>query len=569
MMYPLLYLVERLNKLRHTFDLAVPAAVTRQSSSGWYMVVATLVRTGEYRDSVELMLLARQLSQLAGVDTVSVLMGTPANKALLARAGLSSAESEHAAPDDLVISIRAADDSTAAATIQQAQSMLARQSPSDGTPAGSANPVRPRTVRSAARQNPDANLAVISVPGEYGAAQAWDALRAGLHVLLFSDHVSLRDEIALKKYARDHDLWMMGPGAGTAIINGIGLGFANSVPRGPIGIASAAGTGLQHVSSLIARAGAGISQGIGTGGRDVGAEVGGIMLHRALDALEADPGTRVIVVISKLPSPAVTDEIIARVRESSKPTVLALMTSKNGQDFAPGAHPDTQSPVWAQDLEHAAALAVALARGEPAEQVARELAERDRALAGSAAALRELLQPSQRYVCGLYSGGTLCEEAMRLWQPLLGDIWSNAPLNPAYRLPDSNESRFHTALDMGEEEFTLGRPHPMIDNSLRVERLLQQARDASVAVIVLDVVLGYGAHPDPASELAPAIAQARETARREGRELIVVASVTGTDDDPQGLTRQTAALEQAGARVMPSNAAAVKFAAYVISSLPV
>lgn len=547
------------------------------------MIIQSLVKPGEYRDSVALMLLARELSALPGVSDVSVVMGTPANKAILQQAGLLDAHAQAASPNDLVIALRAKDDATAREAIGRAQRLLAQKA----TTMQSGGAARPRTIRSAIRATPGANMAVVSVAGQYATAQAWDALRAGLHMLLFSDHVALADEIALKEYAREHGLLLMGPGAGTAIINGVGLGFANAVPRGNIGIVAAAGTGLQEVSTLIAKAGAGITQAIGVGGRDVSEAVGGIMMLEALKALQADPDTRVIVVVSKSPAANVTEKIVAQVGQSEKPTVLALMVSNNldlslrGAIFATKQSPIRGLEIASQklvlskaegtlamtvgDLREAAAMAVALARGESIDAARKELAAEDRATAAKARALRRKLNARQKYVRGLYSGGTLCEEAMRLWQESLGEVWSNAPLDVCFKLPDSSESKQHTAIDLGEEEFTIGRPHPMIDNTLRVRRLLQEARDPRVAAIVLDVVIGYGAHPDPAAELAPAIVEAKQIAARRHRELIVVASVTGTESDPQVLSRQMDALRRAGAVVMGSNAAAAKFASQLVA----
>jgi FdrA protein len=525
-----------------------------ENEIGGRLIVQTLIKLGEYRDSVALMLIARELTALPGVSDVSVVMGTPANKAVLQQAGMLTDSATTATPNDLLIVVQAKDDATARASLDKAQQLLAQKAAL--TEASGAS--RPHSIRSAIRASPDANVAVISVPGPYAAAQAWDALRAGLHVLLFSDHVALEDEIALKEYARDHGLLLMGPGAGTTIINGIGLGFANAVPRGNIGIVAAAGTGLQEVSTLIAQAGHGITHGIGVGGRDVSEAVGGIMLLEGLNMLQADPETRVIVVVSKLPAESVTEKIIARVSQSDKPTVLALFSNEKLQ---------ITDNKWyvAGDLREAAAIAAALARGEKVQAARRRLAAEDRALVAKARTLRRGLSARQRYVRGLYSGGTLCEEAMRIWQQALGEVWSNAPLDARFKLPDSNQSRQHTAIDLGEEEFTMGRPHPMIDNTLRVKHLLQQARDPNVAVIALDVVIGYGAHPDPASDIAPAIVEAKQIAVKRKRKLIVVTSVAGTENDLQGLSRQTDALRKAGAIVLGSNAAVAKFASFLVA----
>jgi FdrA protein len=517
------------------------------------LAVHTLIKAGEYRDSVALMLIARELGALPGVSAVSVVMGTPANKAVLRDAGLLTSEADVAGPNDLLVAVRAKDEASARAAFDKAQALMAERTVS----ALAGSRARPRSVRTAIRITPEANVAVISVPGEYAAAPAWDALRAGLHVLLFSDHVPLDDEIALKQYASAQGLLMMGPGAGTAILNGIGLGFANVVPRGPVGVVAAAGTGLQEVTTLLAKNGVGITQALGVGGRDVSAAVGGIMLLEGLKALQADPETRVIVVVSKLPAPSVTDKILAQVKQSDKPTVLALFSNQPSEmENGPYA--------LAQDLSEAAEIAKAFARGESLHAARQRLSEENRAIAAKARALQRKLNRQQCYVRGLYSGGTLCEEALRLWQARLGEAWSNAPLDEQFKLPNSNESKHHTAIDLGEEEFTVGRPHPMIDNTLRLRRLLKEAHDSAVAVIVLDVVLGYGAHPDPASEIAPVIAEAKRFASNKNRDLIVVASVTGTEGDPQGLSEQTSTLRKAGTMVMESNAAAAKLAAAIV-----
>ncbi len=517
-------------------------------------VIKTVVRPGEYRDSVALMLLARDLEAEPGVMAVSVVMATPANKAELERSGLLTDAAQAAASNDLLIVVKAQDDAAARGAMNQAQRLIAEKS----SPAESSGAGRPKTVRAAVRAAPDAKLAVISVPGPYAAAQAWDALRAGLDVLLFSDHVDVQDEIALKEYARGHGLLLMGPGAGTAVLHGIGLGFANAVPRGGIGIVAAAGTGLQEVSTIIAKAGAGLSQAIGVGGRDVSQAVGGIMLLESLKRLQADSDTRVIVIVSKMPAATVVQKMLAQAASSDKPTVMALMGA--GQELA---QPGSKAEI-ASDLEEAARLAVALSSGASAESARAELAKRDRVLAAKGRALRQKLKARQRYLRGLYSGGTLCEETIRIWQSAHGGIWSNAPLDPRFRLPNSNKSKAHSVIDLGEEEFTIGRPHPMIDLSPRVERLLQEARDPSVAAIVLDVVIGYGAHPDPAAQLAPAIRQAKQHAAGKGRELFIITSVTGTDRDPQDLARQIDALKKGGAIVMSSNAAAARLASRLV-----
>ena len=505
------------------------------------MPIKTIIKKSAYHDSVSLMLVAKELAKAPGVADAAVVMGTEANKGILKEAGLLSPEAEAASPNDLVIAV-SGEAGTLPAALVLAETLLQKKSPESTEPGSSA--FHPRTLASVIKAAPSANVAVISVAGRYATAEAWDALHRGLHVLLFSDNVSLEDEIALKRYAVDHGLLLMGPGAGTAILNGVALGFANVVPRGPVGIVSAAGTGLQEVSTLLARQGVGISQGIGTGGRDLKEAVGGLMMLFGLQALQADPATRVIVLVSKPPSPPVAEKILSQARQSDKPTVVCFL----GQAFKGKNITDT--------LEEAASLAAGLTAPNTGPLVSEEY-HQPRRPAKSAST-------GKRYLRALFSGGTLCYEAQVIWRKALKQpVFSNAPLIEACKLQNSNRSHGHSAVDLGEEEFTVGRPHPMIDNDLRIRRLFQEARDPDVAVILLDVVLGYGAHPDPAGELAPAILKARELAT--GRPVAFIASVTGTEADPQCRSRQVAALEAAGVSVCESNAAAARFAAKMIN----
>ncbi len=523
------------------------------------MPVKTLIKPSEYHDSVSLMLVAQELGRLPGVQDVAVVMGTEANKGILKQAGLLTAQAEAASANDLVIAVNAEPGAQDQA-LAEAQALLQRKQVQDeGPDPGRGERLRPKTLRLAARQNPSANVAVISVAGRYAAEEAWEALHHGLHVLLFSDNVSLEDEIALKTYARDHGLLLMGPGAGTAILNGVALGFANVIPPGPVGIVSAAGTGLQEVSTLLAKSGVGITQGIGTGGRDLKEEVGGIMMLAGLQALQRDPETQVIVLVSKPPAPAVAQMVLQQAAQSEKPTVLCLLGGEfDRSDDLPA------NILFANTLEATAMLAAALVAGEfsSATQQIQWRALTEQEIAG----LRESLQPGQRYLRGLYSGGTLCYEAQVIWKDLLSEpVHSNAPLSKQQQLSDSNRSQGHCAIDLGEEEFTVGRLHPMIDNDLRIRRLLQEANDPQTAVIVLDVVLGYGAHPDPAAELGPAIRKAQTQAASQGRKLLVVGSITGTQEDPQRLSRQAQALQDAGMILCESNAAAARLAAGLVA----
>lgn len=520
------------------------------------MIVKVLIKQGEYHDSVSLMLVARELARLEGVEDAAVVMGTEANKSILTDAGLLTQEATAASSNDLVIAVASSSDSLAELALQKAEDLLKQKASSV-----QAGEFRSRTIRGALAAEPAANVAVISVAGRYAADEAWEALSRGLHVLLFSDNVSLEDEIALKRYAREQGLLLMGPGAGTTILNNVALGFADVLPRGPVGIVSAAGTGLQEVSTLLARRGVGISQGIGTGGRDLKKEVGGIMMLEALKALQEDEATGVVVLIGKPPAGDVVRPILDQVAASAKPTVICFL----GGDSSQFALEKVPNIIPARTLYECALLAAQQVQPE-IRGVKALLAAEDADLAEQANVLKARLQPGQRYLRGLFSGGTLCYEAQVIWKEMLdGTVYSNAPLPGGPALPDSTKSCEHTAVDLGEEEFTVGRPHPMIDNDLRIRRILQEARDPEVAVILLDVVLGYGAHPDPASELAEAVKEAQRLARGEGRDLLVVASVTGTEEDPQSLSRTVNTLEGAGVIVCDSNSAGARLTALLVS----
>lgn len=524
------------------------------------MAVRCVVKASQYYDSVTLMAVARDLRGFSGVEDAALLMGTDANKGLLTQADLFTSEADKATSNDLIIAIEAREDTLEAAMAQAEMLLVTR-----GTQAATAGEHQPRTLRTAVRSHPESNLAVISVSGQFAAAESWAALHQGLHVLLFSDNVSLVDEIALKRYAVDNDLLMMGPGAGTAIINGVALGFANAVPRGTVGIVSAAGTGLQEVSSLLAKQDVGVSQAIGVGGRDLSNEVGGMMLLHAMDALQEDPETKVIVAISKLPSVEVAEKVLEKLKAGKKSSVVAFMGEKL-TTHSPISETGGTKIFMASTLKEASAAAVRLVQGGNLAEVRPQMQQEVDDLQGRAESLRSQLKAEQKHLRGLFSGGTLCEEAIRIWGERLGAVWSNAPLKPEYKLLDVSQSYQHTALDLGEEEFTVGRPHPMIDNDLRIRRLMHEAGNPSVAGIQMDIVLGYGAHPKPASELAPAIERARQIAHEEGRGLIVILSITGTESDPQNLSHQRAAFEKSGAIVLGNNADASHLAAMIVSS---
>lgn len=496
------------------------------------MTASISLRRGQYRDSVTLMQVSRELGALDGVRASFVAMATPLNLDVLT--GMGFDRPAGAASNDMLVAIDADDeDSLAAADARLAELLTARAS-ADGGDGGRGALPAPRTVRAAARQTPDATVAVLSVPGPAVLAEAMDALDSGLSVLIFSDNLPVEDEIALKDRARDRGLLVMGPDCGTAMIGGVGLGFANVVRPGPVSLVAASGTGAQQVMCLLDAADIGMRHCLGVGGRDLSARIGARSTLQALDLLAADDGTEVVCLVSKPPAP----DVAARVRQHAaalgKPVIFALL--------GPGR----------PDLTSAAAEVVRVAGGswvEPRCWPART----------GRVHMDGLLR-------GLYSGGTLCDEAMLIAVDALGRLASNIPLHPGWRLPPDLRAPGHLLIDFGDDELTRGRAHPMIDPSLRLARLAEEAADPACGVLLLDVVLGHAAHPDPAAELAPAIRMARERARVDGRDLGVVIALVGTDGDPQGLDRQASALAEAGASVHLSNAAATRTAIGLVTA---
>ena len=483
-------------------------------------VVANEVRERTYLDSVALMRLSRSIAEMSEVVEAAVMMGTPSNKQIMDDAGLLASDGRDAGAADLILGVRAATQDAAEAALVEAKRLLNQPTGSRGA----GETWSPRTLRAAVVAVPDASLALISVPGDFAVAEARNALHQGLHAMIFSDNISLEDELALKREALELGLLVMGPDCGTAIINGVPLAFANKVPVGDIGIIGASGTGTQEISSLIAEGGRGISQAIGVGGRDLKEEIGGITTFMALEALDRDPETKHIVLISKPPSAAVVERIVERVGASNK-TFTICFVGLDKLDLPPNA---TFAPTLKSAAE--AALGRAIGEGFDVDQHARPVAE----------GLR---------VRGLYSGGTLCAEAQVILRSAGEKVASNAPIPCVSGLDDTNGD--HIVIDLGDDEYTRGKPHPMIDPSVRDEAILEAMSDPTVGIVLVDIVIGYGAHDDPAGHLVASLPADRENTP------IIIASVTGTEEDPQQRSTQMETLERAGIIVAPSNEDAV------------
>ena len=505
--------------------------------------IKTEIRSGAYYDSVILMQLQRSLADLPTVIDAGVVMGTEANKDLLEQSGLLVDEIKGANADDLVIVVKAENEKNAQKALEQVDDLVAARRSRDAVD----QEFLPKSQESAAKTLPDAKWTLISVPGRYAAGVSREALRLGTHVFLYSDNVSLEEEIALKKKGAEKGLLVMGPDCGTAIINGIGLGFANQVRKGSIGMVAASGTGLQQVSVRIHQLGRGLTHALGTGGRDLTSQVGGLTARMSLELLDRDPETKVIVLVSKPPDPEAADGIIDFARGLSKPVVINFIGYASTLQQIDNLY-------FTTTFDDTAAAAVKLADDSKLTQEEEDLH-------------LDQFNSGQKYLRGLFSGGTLAYEALLILDYYLPTVYSNVPINKEYRLKNSLVSQGHTIVDLGEDEFTVGRLHPMMDHELRIRRLEAESEDPETALILLDVVLGYGSHPDPAAELVPAIKTARSKAKKAGRYLEVVTVISGTDADPQDMKSQEEQFLEAGARVFHSNDAAARFVGRLVRTL--
>ncbi|NKB21446.1 MAG: acyl-CoA synthetase FdrA [Alphaproteobacteria bacterium] len=472
---------------------------------------------GFYKDSVALMRLSRDLAEMAGVNEAALMMGSPSNKQILKDAGLLADDGAAAEGGDLILAVRAIDASAA----QNAANAIEPQIKSQTRTTTGDTVWQPQTIRAAAKANPDANLALISVPGEFAAAEARKAISRGLHVMMFSDNVSIEDEISLKTQALEQNVLMMGPDCGTAILEGVPLAFANNVTRGDVGIVGASGTGIQEVTSLISNNGGGISHAIGVGGRDLKDEIGGISTLMGIDRLDDDAETKHIVLISKPPGKDVLPRVMKRIKQSPKPFTVCF--------------------IGATDL-NLPANATAARTLKDAAQTALGGKEFEEKISSNTSSLG-----GRTKIRGLYSGGTLAAETQVILLDAGLEVASNAAVPGAKNLTDDGDA--HQIIDLGDDQFTQGRPHPMIDPEIRKEPLADALADNNVGVILIDIVIGYGAHPDLAGQLADML-----SGMQGENDPIIIASVTGTEQDPQVRSSQISALQAAGIHVAGSNA---------------
>lgn len=510
------------------------------------MPVLNVVKQNFFRDSIQLMRITEDAKKLPGVVDAVISMGTETNKLLMKQLGLLTPEGEGAHDGDLVLAVKVGFGGEGEKVMESVIQLV--MSPGSGAGAQGGESETYYSIDSALKHLTGANLAIVSLPGSQAFEPAMELLKHGVNVHLFSDHVPREEEAKLKQYATSNGLLVLGPGAGTSLVNGIGLGFANAVKRGSVGIVAAAGTGLQEVSVLLDRVGLGVSHGLGVGGSDVSNEIGGVMMKDCLRLLEGDDRTEVIMLVAKTPSDRVMQDVMTFVGDNLRKPVVACFL---GLD-APASQKGRVR--YAKTLHSAIPLVSAICGGDAPSQFRKVVSMNSQKLKRLSLEMSSGLSSQQKYVRALYSGGTLAHETLLIYRELIGEAFSNTPLSKSFELEDPTKSESNTVVDLGDEFFTSGRPHPMIDPTLRRLRLLGEAKDPSVAAILMDIVLGYGSSPDPGGSLTGAISEAKVGAKRGGRDLIVMAHICGTESDPQSLSSQAEKLSSAGVFLFPTNA---------------
>jgi len=511
------------------------------------MPVGVVIRNNQYYDSLFLMGVNKRLSGIKGVQNTAVLMGSEKNKQLLADIGILDTRIDSAQPNDLIVAVIAESSQVVEDVLGKLDEVLDRMA--EVTTVSVLH-----TFEEGLSQKPGANLAVISIPGEYASHEARKALESGLNVFLFSSNVPIEEELALKQLAAEKNLLVMGPDCGTSLIGGVGVGFTNVVRQGSIGVIGAAGTGLQEFTSQVHNAGFGISHAIGTGSHDISDDIEGMTTFTALETFEADPQTETVVFISKPPGVKTIHRLVERLEDYKKPAIGCFL----------GAH--REKPIknpylhFVDTIDEAVTMAIQSISGKSCDlQI--KLSPEELEWVG---AERAGWSPDQKYLRAFFAGGTFCYQTQQILRAEGIAIHSNTPLDPQYKLTHPDQSTAHSVVDMGDDYFTLGKPHPMIDGTLRRQRILSEGRDPQIAILLLDFILGYNASMDPVGELLDAIQETSQAARQRGGSLTVVASICGTEGDPQDLNLQTRMLKEAGVRVFRSNARAAYFCSQLL-----
>lgn len=515
------------------------------------------VKKGYYRDSIQLLKISEEVKKISGVREALIAMGTDTNKELLKMLGFTYEAIDSITPNDLIIAIGAESEEALSNAYSVAERLL-----EEGI--GEVSSEYYSDIDDALEKNPDITLALISIPGQYVKDIAIKLINKGINLHIFSDNVPIQDEVEIKRRAYEKGVLVFGPGAGTVIVKGLGLGFSNKVKVGNVGIVAASGTGLQEVSSLLSEVGIGISYGLGVGGNDVKDVVGGLMTMSSLKFLEEDPDTNILALISKVPERFTEDKIIDYINmHVTKPIVINFL---GGHE-----HPSSKTKIFTYTL-HQTILQVAklVSEDKYLEAVNKYSIEFDDLLK-IANELKRRLSTKQKFIRGLFVGGSFTNETLVILREMINNIYSNSPIEGVYKLENPFISVANSIIDIGDEVFTRGRPHPMIDPTIRINRLYKEAVSDDVAVILLDFVLGYGSHNDPVGSHMDVIKQIIETNEKLKRHVIIISHVCGTNEDPQNLQEQINKLKSLNSDdviIMPTNALAAFLAGLIVTYKP-
>ncbi|MBP7654797.1 acyl-CoA synthetase FdrA [Candidatus Dependentiae bacterium] len=503
-------------------------------------MIKNYIIKNRYFDSVMLMSIANSASKCEGIKNLAAMMATDNNKEVLRNTKMIDKTGEKAEPNDLLVCINAEAESFCEPALKKFKELLDNKSSAENK----SDKIELTSIADGIKEYADSNLVLFSIPGPFVKREAKTALSAGKNVMIFSDNVTIDEELELKQIAKQNGLIVMGPDCGTSIINGKGIAFANSMPIGKIGIIGASGTGIQQVSCILANKGYGVKHAIGLGGRDLSKQIGGISMLTAIDAMEKDIDIEIVILISKPPFPEVEKKIFDRLKNYKKKIVV---------NFLKGDETECKKRriPFASTLENAANLAISILENKPFEPKEFDAEKKE---------IDQLLKSirnktgSSKYVRGLYSGGTLCDEALFIMAQYGLEVFSNIPLTPELKLKNAYESYKNTLVDLGDDEFTKGRPHPMIDYTLRCQRIVEESSKKDTGIILFDIVTGYGSHINPVEPLSEAITKSL----KNNKNLVFIASICGTSYDIQNINEIKKQLEKLGVIFMPTNAQAAK-----------
>ena len=514
-------------------------------------MIVNIIKKNFFRDSVQMMQFSQQLKDEQGVIDAAIVMSTVLNKNTLKNMNLLTEDGISATENDTLISINCQDENSLSNAIQKAEQLLTSIS------AKAKNEFT--SLASALDTFSDANIASLSIPGQFVKEMATELINKQLNLFVFSDHVPLEDEIYLKNLALENNVLFMGPEAGTSILNGTVFGFGNRVRKGSIGIIGASGTGIQESSTMIDLFGEGISHGIGVGGRDLRNDIGGMMTMKAMEIFENDPNTKAVLLVSKPVDNYIRNKIINKINNFSKKNYVLCLIGDNENSV------DTAKIKFSKSIQMSVLKILKLLDDnvyKKTKDVVRNQINDSIKLSES---LSKDLNEGQKFIRGFFAGGTLCYESKIILEQMIGKIYSNLSSDDEYSIKGNVSSKENTLIDFGEEEFTSARPHPIIDPLLRRNRILEDANDPNVGVIIIDIICGINAAKNTMAFHAETIKKAIEIAREQGRKLSVFTYICGTENDVS--KNELKLLADSGAKLFTSNALMSFAAALVVKNL--